>query len=76
MYVLDFENIDGTIATIGRVNAQVVDQEWYPYRLTYFHRNGALLFDLVFENFRPNQGLTAPDVTFIPRDVEIIDERR
>ena len=76
VYVLDFENIDGTIATIGRVNDQVVDQEWYPYRLTYFHRNGALLFDLVFEDFRPNQGLTATEVTFIPRDVEIIDERR
>jgi hypothetical protein len=74
-YILEFENIDGTIVTIGSVHAQIVDEEWYPYRLTYFHRDGRLLFDLVFEEFQPNRGLATADVTFIPGDAEIIDER-
>ena len=34
-----------------------------------------LLFDLVLEDFRRDQGLGKEDVTFIPADAEVIDER-
>lgn len=73
-YLMRFDNLDPK-ATIGYVEAQIVDGDWYPYRLTYFQADGVLLFDLVLEDFRRDQGLAKEDVTFIPADAEVIDER-
>ncbi len=73
-YLMRFDNLDSK-AAIGYVETQIVDGDWYPYRLTYFRADGVLLFDLVLEGFRRDQGLVKEDVTFIPADAEVIDER-
>ena len=73
-YLMRFDNLDPK-AAVGYVETQIVDGDWYPYRLTYFQADGVLLFDLVLEDFRRDQGLVKEDVTFIPADAEVIDER-
>lgn len=73
-YLMRFDNLDPK-AAVGYVETQIVDGDWYPYRLTYFQADGVLLFDLVLEDFRRDQGLGKEDVTFIPADAEVIDER-
>lgn len=62
-------------AVIAWVEATVPDATLLPYRLAFHGDDGALLAELTFENLRTDVGLSADDVTFLPEDAEIIDER-
>lgn len=62
-------------AVIAWVIAVVPDETSLPYRLEFHGEDDALLAELVFENQRTDIGLTADEVTYLPDDAEIIDER-
>jgi outer membrane lipoprotein-sorting protein len=62
-------------AVIAWVEATVPDATRLPYRLTFHGSDDAVLAELRFEDLRLDQGLSAEDVTFLPEDAEILDER-
>lgn len=62
-------------ALIAWVEATIPDATQLPYRLAFHGSDGALLAELRFEDLRLDQGLAAEDVTFLPEDAEILDER-
>lgn len=62
-------------AVIAWVVATIPDATLLPYRLTFHGDDDALLAELVFEDLRLDQNLSAEDVTFLPEDAEILDER-
>jgi outer membrane lipoprotein-sorting protein len=74
VYLLRFENqeID---ANISHVNAQVVDEEWRPYRLEFIQTDGRMLAELVITQWQRDQGLKPADLRHLPPDAELIDER-
>lgn len=74
-YELRFQNID-VEADIDHVAASVLDGSFLPYGLTFVKRDGSTLADLRFEDLVTDQGLDPEDVTYVPEDAEIIDERR
>lgn len=73
-YLMRFVNLQED-ASIVTATAQIVDGEWYPYALTLFGRNDAVLANLVFENVETDVGLAPEAVTYVPDDAEVIDER-
>jgi len=62
-------------AVIAWVEATVPDVTLLPYRLAFHGSDDALLAEIRFEDLRLDQGLAAEDVTFLPEDAEILDER-
>jgi hypothetical protein len=74
VYVLAFTNVDEA-AAIARVEADVVDGEWYPYSLRFLRDDASLLAELFLEGFAADQGLAVEDVVYLPEDAEVIDER-
>jgi outer membrane lipoprotein-sorting protein len=62
-------------AVIAWVEATIPDATLLPYRLTLHGEDDGLLAELRFEDLRLDQGLAAADVTFLPEDAEILDER-
>jgi outer membrane lipoprotein-sorting protein len=62
-------------AVIAWVEATIPDATRLPYRLAFHGSDDALLAELRFEDLRLDQGLAAADVTFLPEDAEILDER-
>lgn len=62
-------------ATIQRVDAAIAEATTLPYRLELFEADGELLAELVVQDLRTDVGLSPADVTFLPEDAEVIDER-
>lgn len=62
-------------ATIAWVEATVPDALDLPTRLLFYGSDGALLAEVAVEELRLDVGLTAEEVTYLPEDAEIIDER-
>ncbi|MEX2535480.1 MAG: outer membrane lipoprotein carrier protein LolA [Trueperaceae bacterium] len=62
-------------ATIDHVLATVEEGTWVPTQLVLTGGDGQTLAELFVENFRRDGGLSAEDVTYIPEDAEVIDER-
>lgn len=62
-------------AAIAWVEATVPDALALPTRLVFHGSDGALLAELAVENLRIDVGLPPEEVTYLPEDAEIIDER-
>ena len=74
VYVLRFDNIEEDVI-IDHVIARFVDESWHPYALDFFGEDERQLANLVFNDFVQDQGLNPDDLTYIPADAELIDER-
>lgn len=72
--VLRLDNLEEG-ARIAWVEATVPEATSLPYRLELHGPDDALLAELVFENLRTDVGLSAEEVTYLPEDAEVIDER-
>lgn len=73
-YRLRFDNIE-TEANIAYVIADVVAGEWYPYVVEFFQPGDRPLATLVIEEFTADTGLERGEVTYLPDDAEVFDER-
>ena len=60
---------------VARVDATILDATSLPTRLELFGEGGNRIAELVVENLRTDVGLDPADVTYLPEDAEIIDER-
>lgn len=74
VYLLRFTN-EETDANIAYVDAKVVDEAWYPYKLEFVTDEGETLAQLTFNDFVRDPGLDPEELRYIPPDAEIIDER-
>jgi len=72
--VLRLDNLEEG-ARIAWVQATVPEATSLPFRLELHGPNDALLAELVFEDLRTDVGLTVEEVTYLPDDAEVIDER-
>jgi outer membrane lipoprotein-sorting protein len=73
-YALRFENPQPEFS-VEHVDALVLDGSWMPYILTFYQPDGSVIAELAFEEYVLDQGLALADLTYIPEDAEIIDER-
>lgn len=73
-YLLLFANEEEG-AAIGSAEATVLDGSWVPYTVTLYDERGSMVADLAIEGFAGDTGLDPADVTYIPDDAEVIDER-
>ena len=62
-------------ALVAYVDTSIVEAEWRPYILTFYSPEDTVLAQLTLEDFARDQGLDAGEVTYIPNDAELIDER-
>jgi outer membrane lipoprotein-sorting protein len=62
-------------ATLDHVLATVQEGTWVPTRLVLMGEGDKMVAELFIEDFRRDQGLSVADVTYIPEDAEVIDER-
>lgn len=62
-------------ALVAYVDAKIVDGEWRPYTMTFYSPEDTVLAALTLEDFRRDQDLDPAEVTYIPHDAELIDER-
>ena len=74
VYEMRFFNEEAE-AIVSYVDATIVDGAWYPYTLAFFDVDDTELIDLTVQDYTQDQGLDAEDVTYIPDDAELIDER-
>jgi outer membrane lipoprotein-sorting protein len=74
VYNLRFSN-QNLGAEVSHVEAQVVDGEWVPYRLTLFDIDGSILTTLVFTDLVKDPGLEPAALRALPADAEVFDER-
>lgn len=72
--LLRLDNRDEGVA-VARVDAAILDATSLPARLELFGEGGDLIAELVVEDLRTDVGLDPADVTYLPEDAEIIDER-
>ena len=72
--VLRLDNLEEA-ARIAWVEATVPKATSLPYRLELYGPDDELIAELAFENLRTDVGLTAEEVTYLPEDAEVIDER-
>lgn len=73
--VIRLDNLEAD-ATIVWVEAVVPESTGLPYRARlYRDDDDTLLAELVAEDLRTDVGLTHEEVTYIPEDAEVIDER-
>ncbi len=63
-------------ATVTSAEVAIVDETLLPYELMLFDMDGRLVAELRFENVQLNTGLSREDVTYLPEDAEVIDERK
>lgn len=55
---------------------EAVDESWQPHFVGVYQKvDDVQLLELYFHNFKRDSGLNPDDVTYIPADAEIIDER-
>lgn len=62
-------------ATIAWVDATIAEATGLPHRLELYQEDGTMLAELVVQDLRTDMGLTPENVTFLPEDAEVIDER-
>ena len=62
-------------AGIDHAFVSIPEDTWIPTQLTLIAPEERTLAELFVENFQRDQGLAAEDVTYLPEDAEIIDER-
>lgn len=62
-------------ANIATASAQILDGRWIPYTVTLYSQTGSTIASLVFQDVQTDVGLASDDVTYVPEDAEIIDER-
>lgn len=62
-------------ALVAYVDAAIVDDEWRPYTMTFYNAEDTVLVNLTLQDFVRDQGLDPAEVTYIPADAELIDER-
>ncbi|CAN5886588.1 outer membrane lipoprotein carrier protein LolA [soil metagenome] len=74
VYTMRFVNEEPD-ALVVYVDASIVEAEWRPYTMTFYSPEDEVLVDLTLEDFARDQGLDPTEVTYIPDDAELIDER-
>ena len=74
IYEMRFFN-EEEAAIVAYVDATIVDGAWYPYTMTFYTQDDEVLADITLEDFVRDQGLDPGEVTYIPDDAEVIDER-
>jgi outer membrane lipoprotein-sorting protein len=62
-------------AELDHVFATVEEGTWVPRELILMRDEDRVVAELYVEDFRRDQGLSVADVTYIPDDAEVIDER-
>lgn len=62
-------------AVIAWVAATIPESTLLPYRLEFHGADDALLAELYFEDLQTDVGLDAAEVSYLPDDAEILDER-
>ena len=62
-------------AAIDHALVSVQEESWIPSEVTLIGPDDRTLAELAVENFQRDQGLSAEDVTYLPEDAEVIDER-
>lgn len=72
--VLRLDNVDED-AAIARAEAVIVDATSLPSRIELFDPSGDTLAVLNVEDLRTDVGLDPDEVTYLPEDAEVIDER-
>lgn len=72
--LLRFDNVSEE-AAIARVDATIAEATSLPYRLELYGADDGLIAELTVEDLRLDMGLESDDVTYLPDDAEIIDER-
>ncbi len=72
--VIRLDNLEEEVR-IAWVEATIPDATLLPYRIELYDHDDGLLAELRFENLRTDVGLAAEDVTYLPDDAELIDER-
>ena len=73
-YRLRFSNID-VAASLREALVRVEEGTWVPGELILIEADGRTLAELFVADYRPDTGLTVEDVTWLPEDAEVIDER-
>lgn len=63
-------------AAIAEVLVTVPRETSLPYTLAFLRGDGSTLASLTLEDLRVDSGLARSDVTYLPEDAEVIDERR
>ncbi len=74
-YVLDFTNKDPK-ASILNVEATVPSSDWLPRRLVFLQKGDRVVADLNVTNLKLDQGLDPKKVAYLPKDAEVIDNRK
>ncbi len=74
VYDLRFVNEEAD-ALVAYVEVAILDESWTPYSLAFYSAENEPLANLVIEDFARDQGLEPAEVTYLPDDAEIIDER-
>ncbi|MEZ4606145.1 MAG: outer membrane lipoprotein carrier protein LolA [Deinococcales bacterium] len=75
LYHVRFDNTEDDTSDVGYILAWIVDGLWYPYRLEIYLPDDTLVARLQFNDFERDLGLSASDLTYVPEDAEVIDER-
>ncbi|MEX2540399.1 MAG: hypothetical protein WD314_01275 [Trueperaceae bacterium] len=73
-YHLRLDNKE-TGAALDHVLATVQEGTWVPSELVLFGDDGSMVAELFIDDFQRDQGISVEDVTYIPEDAEVIDER-
>ena len=73
-YTLRLVNTEQDV-NIAYVDATTIESEWLPETLTFYNQDETAFSALEFNEVSIDSGLDAADVTYIPEDAEIIDER-
>ena len=73
-YTLRLVNTEQDV-NIAYVDATTVEGEWLPETLTFYDADEESFSAIEFTEVALDTGLDAEDVTYIPEDAEIIDER-
>ncbi len=74
-YVIDFANKDPK-ASIAHVEATVPSSDWLPRQLVFLQKGGHLVADLNVKNLKLDQGLDPKKVAYLPKDAQVIDNRK
>ena len=74
VYDMRFVN-EEPAASVTYAEASIVAELWYPLSITFYGLEDETLLALNIEDFERDQGLDPEDITYIPDNAEVIDER-
>ena len=74
-YRLRFNDTTDDTDGIDHVVAVIAQEMWTPYQMSFYGQDDTLLAELEVVDFRRNIDLDPEEITYIPEDVEVIDER-